>query len=112
MVSLFGRWFRLGWVRCSLSLCLKNSILNIFFSFCSVIVERLYVIFLLMRFRKTLIPCKALVGNILYPVLAEYQFNPPLLSLAIALGFFAGALFWGLSSDIWGRRYVLHISPH
>jgi len=51
-------------------------------------------------------PCKVLVGNILYPVLAEYQFNPPLLSLAMALGFFVGALFWGLSSDIWGRRCV------
>ncbi|KIM38934.1 hypothetical protein M413DRAFT_29849 [Hebeloma cylindrosporum] len=52
----------------------------------------------------------ALVGNILYPVLAEYQFNPPLLSLALALGFFVGSLFWGLSSDIWGRRYVFNIT--
>ena len=51
-------------------------------------------------------PFKALVGNILYPVLAEYEFNPPLLSLAIAVGFLIGALLWGFSSDIWGRRYL------
>ena len=49
---------------------------------------------------------KALVGNILYPVLAEYQFNPPLLSLAFTLGSFLGTFLWGLSSDIWGRRCV------
>ena len=59
------------------------------------------------RCMATLTPVlKALVGNILFPVLAEYQFNPPLLSLAIGIGFFFGAPFWGLSSDIWGRRCV------
>ena len=51
-------------------------------------------------------PCKVLFANILYPVQVEYQFNPPLLSLAMGLGFFVGALFWGFSSDIWGRRCV------
>ena len=50
--------------------------------------------------------CKVLFANILYPVQIEYQFNPPLLSLAMGLGFSVGALFWGFSSDIWGRRCV------
>ena len=54
----------------------------------------------------TLTPCKALVGNILYPVGVEYQYNPPFLSLAMGLGVFVDALFWGFSSDIWGRRSV------
>ena len=44
--------------------------------------------------------CKVLFANILYPVEAEYQFNPPLLALAMGLGFFVGALFWWFSSDI------------
>jgi len=38
-----------------------------------VTVERLYVLFLLTRCTITLTPYKALVGNILYPVLAEHQ---------------------------------------
>ena len=49
---------------------------------------------------------KSLVANILYPALAEYQFNPALLSLAFGVGSFVGTFLWGLSSDIWGRRCV------
>ena len=70
------------------------------------IAERLYDLFLLSGCATALIPCKALVGNILYPALAEYEFNPPFLALALALGSFVGTFFWGLSSDIWGRRCV------
>ena len=44
--------------------------------------------------------CKVLFVNILYPVQIEYQFYPPLLSLAMGLGFSLGVLFWGFSSDI------------
>ena len=69
-------------------------------------VERLYVLFLLTRCTITLTLCKALVGNILYPVLAEYRFKPALLSLSIAIGFFIGVFVWGLSIDTWGRRCV------
>jgi len=70
-------------------------------------VERLYVLFLRTRCTITLTLCKSLVGNILYPVLAEYRFKPALLSLSIAIGFFIGVFVWGLSIDTWGRRWVL-----
>ena len=47
-----------------------------------------------------------LSGLILAPVVSEFQFQGPFLSLAINVGLFVGAVFWGLGCDIWGRRFV------
>jgi MFS family permease len=49
---------------------------------------------------------QSLIQLILVPVLNEFQFNGPLLSLAFNVGLFVGAIFWGFACDIWGRRYV------
>lgn len=46
-------------------------------------------------------------GLILAPVVSEFQFQGPFLSLALNIGLFIGAVFWGLGCDIWGRRFVL-----
>ena len=43
-------------------------------------------------------------GLILSPVVSEFQFQSPFLSLAMNIGLFVGAVFWGLGCDIWGRR--------
>lgn len=42
---------------------------------------------------------------ILAPVVAEFHFNGPFLTLAANIGFLVGAVTWGLASDIWGRRW-------
>ncbi|KIK01641.1 hypothetical protein K443DRAFT_678188 [Laccaria amethystina LaAM-08-1] len=42
---------------------------------------------------------------ILAPVVAEFHFNGPFLTLAANIGFLVGAISWGLASDIWGRRW-------
>ena len=47
-----------------------------------------------------------ITGLILTPVVAEFRFNGPLLTLAANIGLLVGAVFWGLGSDIWGRRSV------
>lgn len=47
-----------------------------------------------------------LSGLILAPVVSEFQFQGPFLSLAVNIGLFVGAVFWGLGCDIWGRRLV------
>lgn len=47
-----------------------------------------------------------LSGLILTPVINEFHFNGPFLSLASNVGLLIGAVFWGLGCDIWGRRYV------
>ena len=85
-----------------------NPALIVLYSCVSAIVERLYVLFLLeiQVYDDSDSVHKSLVGNVLYPVSAEFKFNPPILYLAISLGFFVGGLFWGFSTDIWGRRYV------
>lgn len=44
---------------------------------------------------------------------ASYQFNPAYsraLTIAVYVGMFLGALFWGLSADIIGRRYAFNCS--
>ncbi|KIK01637.1 hypothetical protein K443DRAFT_132193 [Laccaria amethystina LaAM-08-1] len=43
-------------------------------------------------------------GLILTPVVAEFRFNGPLLTLASNIGPLVGAVFWGSGSDVWGRR--------
>jgi len=47
-----------------------------------------------------------LSGLILAPVVNEFHFNGPFLSLASNVGLLVGAVFWGLGCDIWGRRYL------
>lgn len=49
-------------------------------------------------------------GLILAPVVSEFQFQGPFLSLAMNIGLFAGAVFWGLGCDIWGRRWSFNIT--
>ncbi|KII90256.1 hypothetical protein PLICRDRAFT_40461 [Plicaturopsis crispa FD-325 SS-3] len=51
-----------------------------------------------------------LTGLILSPVINEFKFNGPFLSLASNIGLFVGAVFWGLMSDIWGRRWSFNIT--
>ncbi|KAL4248788.1 MFS transporter superfamily protein [Abortiporus biennis] len=51
-----------------------------------------------------------LSGLILSPVINEFNFQGPFLSLAINVGLFVGAVFWGLGCDIWGRRWSFNIT--
>ncbi|KAF9647905.1 MFS general substrate transporter [Thelephora ganbajun] len=46
-----------------------------------------------------------LSGLILTPVVAEFGFKPPYLSLALNTGLFVGAVVWGIGCDVWGRRW-------
>lgn len=43
-------------------------------------------------------------GLILAPVLNEFHNQGPFLKLAQNIGLLIGAFFWGLGSDVWGRR--------
>ncbi|KAI0691072.1 MFS general substrate transporter [Cytidiella melzeri] len=49
-------------------------------------------------------------GLILSPVVAEFNFRGPFLSLAMNIGLFVGAVFWGLGCDIWGRRWSFNVT--
>ncbi|KAL6308820.1 MFS general substrate transporter [Sparassis latifolia] len=49
-------------------------------------------------------------GLILSPVVNEFHFNGPFLSLALNVGLFVGAVFWGLGCDIWGRRWSFNLT--
>lgn len=40
----------------------------------------------------------------------EFHFNGPFLSLALNIGLFVGAVFWGLGCDVWGRRWSFNIT--
>ncbi|KAH7911870.1 major facilitator superfamily domain-containing protein [Hygrophoropsis aurantiaca] len=51
-----------------------------------------------------------LSGLILTPVIYEFNFNGPYLSLASNVGLLVGAIFWGLGCDIWGRRWSFNIT--
>ncbi|TCD65531.1 MFS sugar transporter [Steccherinum ochraceum] len=51
-----------------------------------------------------------LSGLILAPVVNEFQFQGPFLSLAINVGLFVGAVFWSLGCDIWGRRWSFNLT--
>ncbi|KAF8153781.1 major facilitator superfamily domain-containing protein [Crassisporium funariophilum] len=51
-----------------------------------------------------------ITGLILAPVVDEFNFNAPFLSLAANAGLLVGALFWGLGCDIWGRRWCFNIT--
>jgi MFS family permease len=51
-----------------------------------------------------------LSGLILTPVVAEFGFKPPYLSLALNIGLFIGSATWGIGCDIWGRRWPFNIT--
>ncbi|THH28193.1 hypothetical protein EUX98_g5997 [Antrodiella citrinella] len=51
-----------------------------------------------------------LSGLILAPVVSEFQFQGPFLSLAINAGLLVGAVFWSLGCDIWGRRWSFNLT--
>ena len=51
-----------------------------------------------------------LSGLILTPVVAEFGFKPPYLSLALNIGLFAGAVVWGIGCDVWGRRWSFNVT--
>ncbi|KAG7086528.1 MFS sugar transporter [Marasmius oreades] len=49
-------------------------------------------------------------GLILPPVLNEFTFDGPFLKLGQNIGLLVGAVFWGVGSDIWGRRVSFNIT--
>ncbi|KAJ7623409.1 MFS general substrate transporter [Roridomyces roridus] len=49
-------------------------------------------------------------GLILAPVIAEFHFNGPFLSLAANIGLLVGAIVWGFGSDVWGRRWSFNLT--
>ncbi|KAI0668946.1 MFS general substrate transporter [Trametes maxima] len=49
-------------------------------------------------------------GLILSPVVSEFDFSGPFLSLALNIGLFVGAVFWGLGCDVWGRRWSFNLT--
>ncbi|KDQ10969.1 hypothetical protein BOTBODRAFT_35738 [Botryobasidium botryosum FD-172 SS1] len=49
-------------------------------------------------------------GLILAPVLNEFHQQGPFLKLAQNIGLLIGAFFWGLGSDVWGRRWGFNIT--
>ncbi|KAJ2984747.1 hypothetical protein NUW54_g10394 [Trametes sanguinea] len=49
-------------------------------------------------------------GLILSPAINEFHFNGPFLSLALNIGLFVGAVFWGFGCDIWGRRWSFNLT--
>ncbi|KAJ8457622.1 hypothetical protein ONZ45_g18242 [Pleurotus djamor] len=51
-----------------------------------------------------------LSGLILAPVLAEFNFKGPFLSLAANIGLLVGAVVWGVGCDIWGRRWSFNLT--
>ncbi|KAK7046014.1 hypothetical protein VNI00_007009 [Paramarasmius palmivorus] len=51
-----------------------------------------------------------ITGLILSPVIAEFHFNGPFLSLAANIGLLVGAMFWSIGCDIWGRRWSFNLT--
>ncbi|KAF9265777.1 MFS general substrate transporter [Marasmius fiardii PR-910] len=49
-------------------------------------------------------------GLILPPVLNEFAFDGPFIKLGQNIGLLVGAVFWGVGSDIWGRRVSFNIT--
>lgn len=50
---------------------------------------------------------QVVTGLILFPVVQEFGFKGPFLKLAQNIGLLVGAAFWGLISDVYGRRCVM-----
>ena len=59
-----------------------------------------------LSYSAALLSLKIVTGLILTPVVNEFDVLGPWLKLAQNLGLLVGAAFWGVSSDVWGRRYV------
>ncbi|KAI0255593.1 MFS general substrate transporter, partial [Lactifluus subvellereus] len=51
-----------------------------------------------------------MTGLILSPVLNEFHFNGPFLSLATNLGLLVGAILWSFGCDIWGRKRSFNLT--
>ncbi|KAG1775527.1 MFS general substrate transporter [Suillus placidus] len=49
-------------------------------------------------------------GLILTPVLNEFNVLGPWLKLAQNIGLLVGAAFWGVSSDVWGRKWAFNLT--
>lgn len=47
-----------------------------------------------------------MTGLILDPVVNEFNFQGPFLKLGQNIGLLVGAAFWGVASDVWGRKSV------
>nr|AGL07731.1 hypothetical protein [Lentinula edodes]AGL08113.1 hypothetical protein [Lentinula edodes] len=53
---------------------------------------------------------KLITGLILTPVINEFKFDGPFLSLAANIGLFVGAVIWSFGCDIWGRRWSFNLT--
>ncbi|EIM84320.1 MFS general substrate transporter [Stereum hirsutum FP-91666 SS1] len=51
-----------------------------------------------------------LTSLILSPVLLEFEFNGPFLSLASNIGLLVGAILWSFGCDIWGRKWSFNLT--
>ncbi|KAH0582368.1 hypothetical protein H2248_010313 [Termitomyces sp. 'cryptogamus'] len=49
-------------------------------------------------------------GLILAPVVNEFGFNGPFLKLSQNIGLLVGAIFWGVGSDVWGRKISFNVT--
>lgn len=48
-----------------------------------------------------------MTGLIFAPVVNEFHFQGPFLKLGQNIGLLVGAAFWGVGSDVWGRKYAI-----
>ncbi|KAG9125320.1 hypothetical protein FRC07_008101 [Ceratobasidium sp. 392] len=51
-----------------------------------------------------------IAGIILGPVIQEFQFQGPFLTLATNIGLLVGAMGWSAGSDVWGRKVSFNIT--
>ncbi|KAG8771539.1 hypothetical protein FRC12_003544 [Ceratobasidium sp. 428] len=51
-----------------------------------------------------------IAGIILGPVIQEFQFEGPFLTLATNIGLLVGAMGWSAGSDVWGRKVSFNIT--
>jgi len=49
-------------------------------------------------------------GLIFTPTVNEFHFQGPFLTLSQNIGLLVGAMFWGLGSDVWGRRWSFNLT--
>ncbi|KAA1474777.1 MFS general substrate transporter [Dentipellis sp. KUC8613] len=49
-------------------------------------------------------------GLILSPVVNEFNFQGPFLKLGQNIGLLVGAAFWGVGSDVWGRKWCFNLT--
>ncbi|KAI0335702.1 MFS general substrate transporter [Cubamyces sp. BRFM 1775] len=49
-------------------------------------------------------------GLLLPPTIAEFGYQGAWLKFAQALGSLVGCVFWGISSDVWGRRWAFNLT--